>query len=252
MASLLCSCKSSTPTPPPAYGPVGYAPPGYGPQSYPVPHYGQPPPAHAPHGQTGPAVTPWGVLQQLPPLPSLGQLLAQPLPDLTQWWGNQWGQTPQGAPQTPPPPPPPGQTSKAPPPSVQSPASSVEQHVLTLTNEARARGARCGDQTFPPAAPLAFHPQLHAAARSHSQDMSARNYFSHRTPEGLGPSERARAAGYPSNFVAENIAQGQRSSVEVVEDWLESPGHCANLMDPRYTYLGAGEHNLYWTQKFGR
>jgi len=112
---------------------------------------------------------------------------------------------------------------------------------------------------MPPAPPLAPNAQLRAAARGHSKDMADRNYFEHTNPEGAGPAERAQAAGFSSSFVGENIAAGQTDPAKVVDAWIKSPGHCVNMMDPRYHLLGVGyffdgkgdkfEH--YWTQDFG-
>ncbi|MEZ4447603.1 MAG: CAP domain-containing protein [Polyangiaceae bacterium] len=149
----------------------------------------------------------------------------------------------------------------APPPQGQPPATSWSQwedEMLRLTNERRAVGAVCGGTPFAAAPPLAPQPQLWAAARAHASDMAQRDYFSHRSPEGGGPAERARAAGYASGFVGENIAAGQASPSEVVQAWIDSAGHCENLMSPRYRALGVGHvydeadrYRHYWVQSFG-
>jgi len=110
-----------------------------------------------------------------------------------------------------------------------------------------------------PAGPVVTHPTLRASARGHSRDMAQRNYFDHTTPEGVEPSQRAAAAGYRSTFVGENIAAGQPTPASVVAAWVKSPGHCVNLMDPRYRFLGVGyffeagqdRFGHYWTQNFG-
>ena len=89
--------------------------------------------------------------------------------------------------------------------------------------------------------------------------MAQRNYFDHTSPEGAGPGHRAKAAGYPSSFVGENIAAGQPTPASVVQAWVDSPGHCVNMMDPRYRALGVGyffddgndRYGHYWTQEFG-
>lgn len=96
------------------------------------------------------------------------------------------------------------------------------------------------------------------AARSHSADMGRRGYFSHTTPEGLGPGDRARSAGFTSPGIAENIAAGGATAEATVEQWMTSPGHCGNIMMPRYRVIGVGHARVdgsrythYWTQKFG-
>lgn len=137
--------------------------------------------------------------------------------------------------------------------------AAFEDEVLSRTNQVRATGATCGGEELAPAAPLVTHPALRAAARDHSRDMAERNYFAHVTPDGVQPSARATAAGYPSTFVGENIAAGQTTPANVLSAWINSPGHCANLMDPRYRYLGVGyfldgggdQFGHYWTQNFG-
>jgi uncharacterized protein YkwD len=85
--------------------------------------------------------------------------------------------------------------------------------------------------------------------------MAARNYFSHESPEGEGPSDRAAAAGY-DGYRAENIATGQSTADEVVAAWMNSPGHRRNILDCQSVAVGLGvadsPRGLYWTQMFGR
>jgi uncharacterized protein YkwD len=102
------------------------------------------------------------------------------------------------------------------------------------------------------------HPALTRSARGHSRDMAVRDYFDHRSPEGHGPMQRAQAAGFEGGFVGENIAAGYRSPRDVVQGWMDSPGHCLNVMEPRYRFLwvgyffeGGDKMGHYWTQNFG-
>ena len=88
--------------------------------------------------------------------------------------------------------------------------------------------------------------------------MATRNYFEHQSPEGVGPGPRSRAAGYSGSFTGENIAAGSRTAFEVVEGWMNSTGHCSNIMDARYRAFGVGyaegassQYKRYWTQNFG-
>ena len=135
--------------------------------------------------------------------------------------------------------------------------TQLEAEVLIETNARRGRGATCGSQSFGPAGPLAPNVVLQKAARAHSKDMATRNYFSHQSPEGGTPEQRAKAAGYNSSFIGENIAAGDRTAPAVVNGWMNSPGHCVNIMDPHYKSLGvgyaegAGSYHTYWTQDFG-
>jgi uncharacterized protein YkwD len=88
--------------------------------------------------------------------------------------------------------------------------------------------------------------------------MAYGNYFAHRDPDGEMPTDRARAAGYRGRQVGENIAAGQSSPGRAMAGWLASPGHCANLMNPMFTQVGAGfasesrsDEGVYWTMVFG-
>lgn len=134
-----------------------------------------------------------------------------------------------------------------------------EQQVLQLVNEARAAGGSCGSMgSFEPAGPLTLDARLHCAARKHSQDMAERDYFDHVNPDGEDPFERMAQAGYTSYAAAgENIAAGSDDPALTVQGWLDSDGHCANLMNPQYKHLGvgfyegAGSLTYYWTQTFG-
>jgi uncharacterized protein YkwD len=126
-----------------------------------------------------------------------------------------------------------------------------EAEVLRLANLRRQSGATCGSITYPPAPALTMTPALRCAARLHSSDMSARGYFSHTTPEGIGFSARIDQAGYVWETIGENIASGYLTPEAVVDGWMRSPGHCQNIMNPRFTELGVGRFGDLWTQDFG-
>jgi uncharacterized protein YkwD len=126
---------------------------------------------------------------------------------------------------------------------------------LQLVNEVRARGAQCGAQSFGPAPPLTLSGTLAAVARGHATDMAVHDYFEHRDLAGQSPADRVRAAGYSEKLVGENIAYGPKSVEEVVEGWVASPGHCQNIMDPRFVHMGialapgrAERRGLFWVQ----
>ena len=133
------------------------------------------------------------------------------------------------------------------------------QDILALVNAARARPRTCGTQAFGPAGPLTWNPLLGQAALAHSADMAHQHYFSHKQPDGSLPADRATKAGYRWVRVGENIASGQRTVDEAVASWLDSPGHCANIMNPAFTEMGAAyaidprnrNRTAYWTQVFG-
>ncbi len=139
-----------------------------------------------------------------------------------------------------------------------SEAEAVGQRVLTLTNQARASARMCGNQSFPAAGPLRWNGQLAAIGGAHSADMATHSYFSHDGRDGSKPAERATRGGYVWRSVGENIAAGQTTAEAVVQGWIDSPPHCANLMGVQFTEMGvafsvnlASKLGIYWTQMFG-
>ncbi|WET83395.1 CAP domain-containing protein [Amycolatopsis sp. QT-25] len=132
--------------------------------------------------------------------------------------------------------------SKAPePPRAQD--GSLAAQVVDLVNAERAE-AGCS--------PVSNESRLTAAAQGHSDDMSARNYFSHTTPEGVTFDQRIRAAGYDKPG-AENIAKGQSNAAKVMAAWMNSEGHRANILNCKLKKIGVGVNTkgMYWTQNFG-
>jgi len=136
-----------------------------------------------------------------------------------------------------------------------SPTPAMAARALELVNEARARGAQCGAQSFGPAPPLTLSGTLAGVALGHATDMAVHDYFEHQDLSGESPADRVRAAGYHEKLVGENIAYGPQSVEEVVQGWLASPGHCENIMDPRFGQMGIGlapgrasRRGLFWVQ----
>lgn len=140
--------------------------------------------------------------------------------------------------------------------ALQDPAG-VARRVLELVNAARAEPRRCGSDRFEPAPPLAAATALTAAASLHSLDMAEGGELSHDGSDGSDSGERMTRAGYAWQISGENVASGQRDAEAVVAAWLDSPGHCATLMDARYTETGIAfalapgkNPAVYWTQDF--
>jgi len=123
-----------------------------------------------------------------------------------------------------------------------SSARTFEQEVIRLTNEERSAGG-CG--------PLTNNDKLHTAALDHSVDMAENNYFSHTSQDGSSMVDRIERQGYRWRSLAENIAAGYRSPASVVDGWMNSSGHRANIMNCDLTEIGVGFHDYYWTQNFG-
>ncbi|WP_330461439.1 sigma-70 family RNA polymerase sigma factor [Streptomyces sp. NBC_00820] len=136
--------------------------------------------------------------------------------------------------------------SASPAPQLQAaPADTVAQ-VVELVNKERAT-AGCGA--------LTEDPQLEKAAQGHSDDMAARDFFEHTNPDGTDPGQRIIAAGYHWSTYGENIAEGQPTPQAVMEAWMNSPGHRANILNCAFKNIGVGVHKgsggPWWTQDFG-
>lgn len=129
---------------------------------------------------------------------------------------------------------------------------SVTDEVIALTNQERAKHGLHD---------LFYDYRLTLAAQGHADDMAQNNYFSHTSLDGRSPSQRITATGYIWNYAAENIAAGYTSAATVVNGWINSPGHHANMISPTSCDIGVGYaynsndpsmYYHYWVQNFGR
>ncbi|WP_048308055.1 CAP domain-containing protein [Halomonas sp. PR-M31] len=143
--------------------------------------------------------------------------------------------------------------------AVQCEASDTQKVWLARINDARAQPRQCGDKRFEAVKPLSWNCKLEAAAKAHSSNMAENDFFSHTDPDGDRVGQRVTAEGYTWRRVGENIAAGQKSGDAVIEGWLESAGHCANIMKKTFTDMGMSRveapdsrYSPYWTQVFGR
>lgn len=129
--------------------------------------------------------------------------------------------------------------------------NTVRSAMLTRVNDARLQA---GLQ------PLVLQAQLNSAAQGHAQDMFDRAYYDHLNPEGLDAFQRIVAKGYQPQLTAENIAKNQFSVDEVMNSWLASPGHLANILTADFVDVGFGlaygknsaGYELLWVQNFGQ
>lgn len=123
--------------------------------------------------------------------------------------------------------------------------AAAEAAVLDLVNKERA-GAGCS--------PLTASSELGALAGAFSQDMAERDFFSHTDPDGDSPWDRAAQAGI-EGLGGENIARGQADAAAVMDAWMNSDGHRANILNCDFRTLGVGVHfgdgGPWWTQNFG-
>jgi uncharacterized protein YkwD len=138
--------------------------------------------------------------------------------------------------------------------SIPKGVQSFTQQVVELTNNFRAKNGL---------APLTVNSKLSDAAQTHSQNMAVQDFFSHTGKDGSSAGDRVSKTGYNWRTVAENIAAGQRSPAEVVQSWIDSPGHRENMLNPTVKEIGVGyfflandtgttNYNAYWTQNFGK
>lgn len=117
------------------------------------------------------------------------------------------------------------------------------KQVLKLTNDYRAQNGL---------AELKWDADLAAVGQMHCDDMSARDYFAHKTPEGVDPFQRMDAYGIKYKWAGENLGKGYKTPEEVLQGWIDSPDHRENLLNPNFEYLGVGynENGNYWAQEF--
>lgn len=123
---------------------------------------------------------------------------------------------------------------------------AIENEVVRLTNQQRAKYG------LPP---LQLDWQLARVARYKSADMRDKNYFSHQSPTYGSPFTMIKNFGISYRTAGENIAAGQQTPQEVVNDWMKSPGHRANILNKSFTHIGVGyakggSYGDYWTQMF--
>jgi uncharacterized protein YkwD len=139
----------------------------------------------------------------------------------------------------------PARTTPAETPVSSDAVTAARAQILSLVNDQRAT-AGCK--------PLTAGSDLDQLAQNFSDDMAARAFFDHTDPDGHTPWDRAKALGI-TNLGGENIARGQADAQAVMDAWMNSPGHRANILNCEYTTLGVGIHfgtgGPWWTQDFG-
>ncbi|WP_242059955.1 CAP domain-containing protein [Oscillatoria sp. FACHB-1407] len=137
--------------------------------------------------------------------------------------------------------------------TLNSTSPTFVERVVSLTNAFRQQ---FGLQ------PLTLNSKLNTAAQTHSQNMAVQDFFSHTGADGSQPWDRMTRAGYRWSRAAENIAAGQQTPEAVVDAWMNSPGHRANILNANFREIGVGYYELtndtgnvnygrYWTQNFG-
>lgn len=130
-------------------------------------------------------------------------------------------------------------------PTVDSTVTDFEQEVIRLVNEIRAqKGLKA----------LSYDWELSRVARFKSQDMKDNRYFAHNSPVYGSPSQMIKNFGISYRSAGENIAKGYATPQAVVNGWMNSSGHRANILNANYTHIGVGyvSGGHYWTQLFIR
>lgn len=125
---------------------------------------------------------------------------------------------------------------------------SQMNEVLKLVNQERAKVG---------VSALALDNDLTHIATMKARDMRDKNYFSHNSPTYGSPFEMLQKFGVKYTYAGENIAGGQKTSEQVMKDWMNSSGHRANILNKNYTKLGVGyveggQYGTYWVQLFTR
>lgn len=119
--------------------------------------------------------------------------------------------------------------------------SAYVSQVVTLVNQERVNAGL---------EPLAMDNALSAMALEKAKDMHHNRYFSHQSPTYGSPFDMMRSYGIKFTYAGENIAMGQRSPQEVMNAWMNSPGHRQNILSPNFTKIGVAHYNGYWVQAF--
>ncbi|ASB49342.1 hypothetical protein CDL62_09405 [Alkalitalea saponilacus] len=126
------------------------------------------------------------------------------------------------------------------------------EEMLKHVNEARANDCLCGDEEMSAVGPLQWDDKLARAAQRHANDMARRNFFSHTGSDRSSVSDRVERQRFDWQRVGENLAEGFHDVATVVQGWINSPGHCKNIMNGNFTHIGAAvsRDGKYWVQVF--
>ena len=139
-------------------------------------------------------------------------------------------------------------------PTISSSVNLDVQTTLSLINSHRAAGAECGADTKVSVPGLKWDNALAKAALGHSNDMQQKGYFSHTGQNGSTFSQRVEAAGFEGIPMGENIAAGYPDEEAVITGWMNSEGHCKNIMNGDATHVGVARsaEGSLWTMVLGR
>lgn len=125
-----------------------------------------------------------------------------------------------------------------------------QKKLLTLVNRYRAQGCTCGNDVMPSVDPISWNPTLADVAQTHSTDMRNHSTMSHTGSDGSTAGQRLTRGGYSWSSYGENIASGYSTEDAVIRAWVQSTGHCKNIMSANKKEMGVARDGNYWTQVF--
>ena len=128
-------------------------------------------------------------------------------------------------------------------------AGDFERMVVEV-NKLRESGCRCGNTNMPPVGLLQWNDRLASAAAQHNLDMAETGELNHTGSDGSNAGDRLERNGYRWRSYGENIASGFTSMSAVLQAWIDSPGHCRNIMNESFEEIGIDRQGNYWTQVF--
>ena len=126
--------------------------------------------------------------------------------------------------------------------------------IMKMINDERTNGTGCGATDNSPLEKLTWSDDLAKAALDHSNDMQINDYFSHTSEDGREFRDRVRETNFKGRAIGENIALGYSSESAVIQVWMESDGHCKNIMNSNATLIGVArsDEGSYWTMILGK
>jgi len=137
--------------------------------------------------------------------------------------------------------------------------SNFQSEVMNRVNQARSKARKCGRTSFPKAPSLKWNSHLARAAYGHSKEMADRDFFDHRGWYGSTFTDRIEDAGYQWGTAGENISVGHKTIERAIHSWLNSPGHCANIMKSKFQEVGVAcvydpqsKWKMHWTMDLAR
>ena len=134
--------------------------------------------------------------------------------------------------------------------------ASLTQQAVVQINAIRASARNCGGVSFAAASPIAGNDKLEAAAIAQAQYMQSTNTLTHVGSGNSSIADRITGTGYLWSGIGENVAVGYETLADVLQGWVESPGHCANLMNAGFADIGIAQSAAgtsdYWALTLAR